>query len=148
MLNETAEECQQNPNEINVVGPSDDWDDGLTFTAKSSRKCPFLSTHRLSLYLLTKLIIWLLTLELRGSAVYIPRQTIDGYPVTSPHISTLFLLSRWPVATELLPVLKSAVIWRYLIFCISWLLPPTSTHQNLVRLVCFVRNATKMPSFN
>ncbi|XP_033173831.1 sodium/hydrogen exchanger 3 isoform X19 [Drosophila mauritiana] len=31
-----AEECQQNPNEINVVGPSDDWDDGLTFTAKSS----------------------------------------------------------------------------------------------------------------
>ncbi|XP_026837062.1 sodium/hydrogen exchanger 3 isoform X13 [Drosophila erecta] len=36
VLNETAEECQQNPNEINVVGPSDDWDDGLTFTAKSS----------------------------------------------------------------------------------------------------------------
>ncbi|XP_037709210.1 sodium/hydrogen exchanger 3 isoform X28 [Drosophila subpulchrella] len=33
---EIAEECQQNPNEINVVGPSDDWDDGLTFTAKSS----------------------------------------------------------------------------------------------------------------
>ncbi|XP_043862718.1 sodium/hydrogen exchanger 3 isoform X9 [Drosophila santomea] len=32
----TNEECQQNPNEINVVGPSDDWDDGLTFTAKSS----------------------------------------------------------------------------------------------------------------
>ncbi|XP_032583291.1 sodium/hydrogen exchanger 3 isoform X16 [Drosophila sechellia] len=31
-----AEECQQNPNEINVVNPSDDWDDGLTFTAKSS----------------------------------------------------------------------------------------------------------------
>ncbi|XP_022224471.2 sodium/hydrogen exchanger 3 isoform X17 [Drosophila obscura] len=31
-----AEEGQQNPNEINVVGPSDDWDDGLTFTAKSS----------------------------------------------------------------------------------------------------------------
>ncbi|XP_043644042.1 sodium/hydrogen exchanger 3 isoform X14 [Drosophila teissieri] len=31
-----AEECQQNPNEINVVGLSDDWDDGLTFTAKSS----------------------------------------------------------------------------------------------------------------
>ncbi|XP_068140089.1 LOW QUALITY PROTEIN: sodium/hydrogen exchanger 3 [Drosophila tropicalis] len=31
-----AEENQQNPNEINVVGPSDDWDDGLTFTAKSS----------------------------------------------------------------------------------------------------------------
>ncbi|XP_022224467.2 sodium/hydrogen exchanger 3 isoform X14 [Drosophila obscura] len=36
VLNETAEEGQQNPNEINVVGPSDDWDDGLTFTAKSS----------------------------------------------------------------------------------------------------------------
>ncbi|KRF85648.1 uncharacterized protein Dvir_GJ16135, isoform M [Drosophila virilis] len=36
MLNETAEECPQNPNEINVIGPSDDWDDGLTFTAKSS----------------------------------------------------------------------------------------------------------------
>ncbi|XP_032583297.1 sodium/hydrogen exchanger 3 isoform X22 [Drosophila sechellia] len=36
VLNETAEECQQNPNEINVVNPSDDWDDGLTFTAKSS----------------------------------------------------------------------------------------------------------------
>ncbi|XP_043644043.1 sodium/hydrogen exchanger 3 isoform X15 [Drosophila teissieri] len=36
VLNETAEECQQNPNEINVVGLSDDWDDGLTFTAKSS----------------------------------------------------------------------------------------------------------------
>ncbi|KAH8249563.1 hypothetical protein KR032_010583 [Drosophila birchii] len=33
---EIAEDCQQNPNEINVVGPSDDWDDGLTFTAKSS----------------------------------------------------------------------------------------------------------------
>ncbi|XP_022224463.2 sodium/hydrogen exchanger 3 isoform X10 [Drosophila obscura] len=33
---EIAEEGQQNPNEINVVGPSDDWDDGLTFTAKSS----------------------------------------------------------------------------------------------------------------
>ncbi|XP_032583286.1 sodium/hydrogen exchanger 3 isoform X11 [Drosophila sechellia] len=33
---EIAEECQQNPNEINVVNPSDDWDDGLTFTAKSS----------------------------------------------------------------------------------------------------------------
>ncbi|XP_041632133.1 sodium/hydrogen exchanger 3 isoform X13 [Drosophila kikkawai] len=31
-----ADDCQQNPNEINVVGPSDDWDDGLTFTAKSS----------------------------------------------------------------------------------------------------------------
>ncbi|KRF85641.1 sodium/hydrogen exchanger 3 isoform X19 [Drosophila virilis] len=31
-----AEECPQNPNEINVIGPSDDWDDGLTFTAKSS----------------------------------------------------------------------------------------------------------------
>ncbi|XP_033236452.1 sodium/hydrogen exchanger 3 isoform X15 [Drosophila pseudoobscura] len=31
-----AEESQQNPNEINVVGASDDWDDGLTFTAKSS----------------------------------------------------------------------------------------------------------------
>ncbi|EDW13245.2 sodium/hydrogen exchanger 3 isoform X18 [Drosophila mojavensis] len=31
-----AEDCQQNPNEINVIGPSDDWDDGLTFTAKSS----------------------------------------------------------------------------------------------------------------
>ncbi|XP_033236461.1 sodium/hydrogen exchanger 3 isoform X23 [Drosophila pseudoobscura] len=36
VLNETAEESQQNPNEINVVGASDDWDDGLTFTAKSS----------------------------------------------------------------------------------------------------------------
>ncbi|XP_032585352.1 sodium/hydrogen exchanger 3 isoform X19 [Drosophila mojavensis] len=36
VLNETAEDCQQNPNEINVIGPSDDWDDGLTFTAKSS----------------------------------------------------------------------------------------------------------------
>ncbi|XP_070142066.1 sodium/hydrogen exchanger 3 isoform X21 [Drosophila kikkawai] len=36
VLNETADDCQQNPNEINVVGPSDDWDDGLTFTAKSS----------------------------------------------------------------------------------------------------------------
>ncbi|XP_033248780.1 sodium/hydrogen exchanger 3 isoform X10 [Drosophila miranda] len=33
---EIAEESQQNPNEINVVGASDDWDDGLTFTAKSS----------------------------------------------------------------------------------------------------------------
>nr|XP_041632130.1 sodium/hydrogen exchanger 3 isoform X1 [Drosophila kikkawai] len=33
---EIADDCQQNPNEINVVGPSDDWDDGLTFTAKSS----------------------------------------------------------------------------------------------------------------
>ncbi|XP_033149553.1 sodium/hydrogen exchanger 3 isoform X7 [Drosophila busckii] len=32
----TAEECQQNPNEINVIPPTDDWDDGLTFTAKSS----------------------------------------------------------------------------------------------------------------
>ncbi|XP_034129485.1 sodium/hydrogen exchanger 3 isoform X22 [Drosophila guanche] len=31
-----ADEGQQNPNEINVAGPSDDWDDGLTFTAKSS----------------------------------------------------------------------------------------------------------------
>ncbi|KAM8716660.1 hypothetical protein ACLKA7_003525 [Drosophila subpalustris] len=31
-----ADEIQQNPNEINVIGPSDDWDDGLTFTAKSS----------------------------------------------------------------------------------------------------------------
>ncbi|XP_034474994.1 sodium/hydrogen exchanger 3 [Drosophila innubila] len=31
-----ADESQQNPNEINVIGPSDDWDDGLTFTAKSS----------------------------------------------------------------------------------------------------------------
>ncbi|XP_023179940.2 sodium/hydrogen exchanger 3 isoform X12 [Drosophila hydei] len=31
-----AEDCPQNPNEINVIGPSDDWDDGLTFTAKSS----------------------------------------------------------------------------------------------------------------
>ncbi|XP_032595590.1 sodium/hydrogen exchanger 3 isoform X6 [Drosophila grimshawi] len=31
-----AEEAPQNPNEINVIGPSDDWDDGLTFTAKSS----------------------------------------------------------------------------------------------------------------
>ncbi|XP_033149551.1 sodium/hydrogen exchanger 3 isoform X5 [Drosophila busckii] len=31
-----AEECQQNPNEINVIPPTDDWDDGLTFTAKSS----------------------------------------------------------------------------------------------------------------
>lgn len=38
VLNETAEDCPQNPNEINVIGPSDDWDDGLTFTAKSSRK--------------------------------------------------------------------------------------------------------------
>jgi len=38
VLNETADESQQNPNEINVIGPSDDWDDGLTFTAKSSRK--------------------------------------------------------------------------------------------------------------
>ncbi|SPP82141.1 blast:Sodium/hydrogen exchanger 3 [Drosophila guanche] len=36
VLNETADEGQQNPNEINVAGPSDDWDDGLTFTAKSS----------------------------------------------------------------------------------------------------------------
>ncbi|XP_023179945.2 sodium/hydrogen exchanger 3 isoform X16 [Drosophila hydei] len=36
VLNETAEDCPQNPNEINVIGPSDDWDDGLTFTAKSS----------------------------------------------------------------------------------------------------------------
>ncbi|XP_032595587.1 sodium/hydrogen exchanger 3 isoform X3 [Drosophila grimshawi] len=36
VLNETAEEAPQNPNEINVIGPSDDWDDGLTFTAKSS----------------------------------------------------------------------------------------------------------------
>ncbi|XP_034668913.1 uncharacterized protein LOC117902002 isoform X4 [Drosophila subobscura] len=33
---EIADEGQQNPNEINVAGPSDDWDDGLTFTAKSS----------------------------------------------------------------------------------------------------------------
>ncbi|XP_032595586.1 uncharacterized protein LOC6566580 isoform X2 [Drosophila grimshawi] len=33
---EIAEEAPQNPNEINVIGPSDDWDDGLTFTAKSS----------------------------------------------------------------------------------------------------------------
>ncbi|KAH8391076.1 hypothetical protein KR215_006068 [Drosophila sulfurigaster] len=31
-----ADENQQNPNEINVIGPNDDWDDGLTFTAKSS----------------------------------------------------------------------------------------------------------------
>ncbi|XP_030380613.1 sodium/hydrogen exchanger 3 isoform X11 [Scaptodrosophila lebanonensis] len=31
-----AEDCQLNPNEITVVGPPDDWDDGLTFTAKSS----------------------------------------------------------------------------------------------------------------
>ncbi|XP_060667026.1 sodium/hydrogen exchanger 3 isoform X8 [Drosophila nasuta] len=36
VLNETADENQQNPNEINVIGPNDDWDDGLTFTAKSS----------------------------------------------------------------------------------------------------------------
>ena len=39
VLNETAEENPQNKlTEVTVVGANDDWDDGLTFTAKSSRK--------------------------------------------------------------------------------------------------------------
>ncbi|TMW53182.1 hypothetical protein DOY81_001725, partial [Sarcophaga bullata] len=37
VLNETAEENPQNKlTEVTVVGANDDWDDGLTFTAKSS----------------------------------------------------------------------------------------------------------------
>lgn len=39
VLHESAEENPTNKlTEVTVVGPNDDWDDGLTFTAKSSRK--------------------------------------------------------------------------------------------------------------
>lgn len=38
VLNETAEENPNKLTEVTVVGANDDWDDGLTFTAKSSRK--------------------------------------------------------------------------------------------------------------
>lgn len=38
VLNETAEENPNKLTDVTVVGANDDWDDGLTFTAKSSRK--------------------------------------------------------------------------------------------------------------
>lgn len=38
VLHEGAEDDQKQTNSSTIVNPADDWDDGLTFTARTSRK--------------------------------------------------------------------------------------------------------------